>query len=79
MSAQAPSKPWYQSKLVWLGVVQTALGVLGLVAPLAFGLAAATPCDMSRQWLVASEHTAKAAEVDGFRHDHGVVQSICGT
>jgi len=25
-------KPWYQSKLVWLGVLECAIGILGLVA-----------------------------------------------
>jgi len=28
------SKKWYQSKLVWLGILQTLIGSLGLVAEL---------------------------------------------
>ena len=26
------AKKWYESKLVWLGVIQTLIGILGLVA-----------------------------------------------
>jgi len=26
------TKPWYQSKLFWLGIIQTAIGILGIVA-----------------------------------------------
>jgi len=26
------SKSWFQSKLVWLGILQTVIGVLGIVA-----------------------------------------------
>ena len=26
------SKKWYQSKLIWLGIIQTLIGILGLVA-----------------------------------------------
>ena len=26
------TKPWYQSKLVWLGIIQTLIGIAGLLA-----------------------------------------------